>query len=203
MNRDERRAQVLEAAKNVFAAKGYYGATMNEIAKTACVNKPSLYQIFSSKREVYLALFDVHLKVLTHLVTEALSSTTDNRERIRALILGFYRFVDSNDGAYRLLFESGLTNDPVLSARLETFNSAFAGAIERTIAEDGQLATLESRLLSRGLTGLTQMSAGYWIRARGSLDIEGATDLIYRLALLGISRFPEQTSLLEPKQDIP
>lgn len=133
MNRDERRAQVLEAATNVFAAKGYYDATMNEIAKTACVDKPSLYQIFSSKREVYLALLDVHLKVLTHLVTEALSSATDNRERIRALIRGLYRFVDSSDGAYRLVFEPGLANDPVLSARLETFNSAFAGAIERTI----------------------------------------------------------------------
>ena len=59
--RDERRAQLLAAAQEVFVANGYHGAAMDEIAETARVSKPVLYQHFPSKRELYLALLDSHL----------------------------------------------------------------------------------------------------------------------------------------------
>ena len=42
-------------------ANGYHGAAMDEIAETAHVSKPVLYQHFPSKRELYLALLDSHL----------------------------------------------------------------------------------------------------------------------------------------------
>ena len=59
--RDERRAQLLAAAQEVFVANGYHGAAMDEIAETAHVSKPVLYQHVPSKRELYLALLDSHL----------------------------------------------------------------------------------------------------------------------------------------------
>ena len=55
----------LSAALEVFVANGYHGAAMDEIAETAQVSKPVLYQHFPSKRELYLALLDSHLAVLT------------------------------------------------------------------------------------------------------------------------------------------
>jgi hypothetical protein len=105
----------------------------------------------------------------------------------------FYRFIDSDDQAHRLVFDSGLINDAGVRSRLETFNQVFAGALARTISEDTKLPLIEAELLARGLAGLAQVSAGYWLETKGSLDLNTASDLIYRLAWRGISRFPRET----------
>jgi AcrR family transcriptional regulator len=191
--RDERRAELLAAAQEVFVANGYHGAAMDEIAETAHVSKPVLYQHFPSKRELYLALLDSHLTSLTELMLGALSSTTDNDERVQAVMRAYYRFIASDDQAHRLVFESDLINDPDVSSRLETFNKTFADAVARVIAEDTKLPPMEAQLLGRGLAGMAQVSARYWLETDGNLDLDVASDLIYRLAWRGISRFPKET----------
>ncbi len=191
--RDERRAQLLAAAQEVFVAHGYHGAAMDEIADTARVSKPVLYQHFPSKRELYLALLDSHLTALTELLLGSLSSTTDNKERVHAVMRAYFQFISNDDQAHRLVFESGLVNDPEVSARLETFNKTFADAVARVIAEDTKLPRLEAQLLGRGLAGMAQVSARYWLETDGDLDLDVASDLIYRLAWRGISRFPKET----------
>ncbi|PNH84517.1 TetR/AcrR family transcriptional regulator [Arthrobacter sp. AFG20] len=191
--RDERRAQLLAAAQEVFVANGYHGAAMDEIAETAHVSKPVLYQHFPSKRELYLALLDSHLEALTELMLGAMNSTTDNKERVQAVMRAYFRFIDSDDQAHRLVFESDLINDVDVSSRLETFNKTFAEAIARIIAEDTKLPLLEAQLLGRGLAGMAQVSARYWLETDGDLDLDVASDLIYRLAWRGISRFPKET----------
>ena len=59
--RDERRAQLLVAALEVFTASGYHSAAMDEIADRAKVSKPVLYQHFPSKLDLYLAVLDLHI----------------------------------------------------------------------------------------------------------------------------------------------
>jgi AcrR family transcriptional regulator len=191
--RDERRAQLLAAAQEVFVANGYHGAAMDEIAETAHVSKPVLYQHFPSKRELYLALLDSHLSKLIDLLLGALDSTSDNDERVQAVMRAYFRFIASDDQAHRLVFESDLINDPDVSARLETFNKTFADAVARVIAEDTKLPELEAQLLGRGLAGMAQVSARYWLETDGNLDLDVASDLIYRLAWRGISRFPKES----------
>ena len=56
--RRERRAQLLDAAREVFVAQGYHAAAMDDIAEAAGVSKPVLYQHFPGKLELYLALLD-------------------------------------------------------------------------------------------------------------------------------------------------
>jgi AcrR family transcriptional regulator len=191
--RNERRAQLLAAAHEVFVANGYHGAAMDEIAETAHVSKPVLYQHFPSKRELYLALLDSHLSTLIALLLGALNSTTDNDERVQAVMRAYFRFIANDDQAHRLVFESDLINDPDVSARLESFNKTFADAVAQVIAEDTKLPELEARLLGRGLAGLAQVSARYWLETGGDLDLDVASDLIYRLAWRGISRFPKES----------
>ena len=58
MPRSARRAQLLDAALEVFVARGYHAAAMDEIADRAGVSKPVLYQHFPGKLELYLALLD-------------------------------------------------------------------------------------------------------------------------------------------------
>ncbi len=174
-------------------ANGYHGAAMDEIAETARVSKPVLYQHFPSKRELYIALLDSHLSSLIELLLGALNSTTDNKERVKAVMRAYYRFIAGDDRAHRLVFESDLVNDPDVSERLEDFNKTFANAVARVIAEDTKLPPLEAQLLGRGLAGMAQVSARYWLETGGDLDLDVASDLIYRLAWRGISRFPKET----------
>ncbi|MEC3850464.1 TetR/AcrR family transcriptional regulator [Paenarthrobacter ureafaciens] len=191
--RDERRAQLLNAALEVFVSNGFHGAAMDEIAETAHVSKPVLYQHFPSKRDLYMALLDSHLAALTELMLSALNSTTDNKERVKAVMRAYYKFIADDDQAHRLVFESDLINDPDVSSRLETFNKTFADAVAHVIAEDTKLPPLEAQLLGRGLAGMAQVSARYWLETDGNLDLDVASDLIYRLAWRGISRFPKES----------
>ncbi len=193
MPKDERRLQLLAAALEVFVNHGYHGAAMDEIAETAKVSKPVLYQHFPSKRELYLALLDSHLESLTTLLVAALNSTTDNKLRVQATMKAYFHFVAHDDQAHRLVFESDLVNDPEVAARLEKFNASYSDAIGKVIAEDTRLAPVEATLLGRTLAGMAQISARYWLEANGDLDIDVASDLVYRLAWRGISRFPKES----------
>ena len=70
--RDERRAQLLVAALEVFTAAGYHSAAMDEIADRAKVSKPVLYQHFPSKLELYLAVLDLHIDSLVFAIQKQL-----------------------------------------------------------------------------------------------------------------------------------
>ena len=192
LSRDERRAQLLGAALEVFVINGYHGAAMDEIAEAAKVSKPVLYQHFPSKRELYVALLENHLAALELMLLTALNSTTDNKLRVQATMKAYFQFVANDDQAYRLVFESDLVNDHDVSLRLEKFNSGFADALGAVIAEDTLLDPLAATLLGRALAGMAQVSARYWLEANGDLDLEVASDLVYRLAWRGISRFPKE-----------
>ena len=72
--RDERRAQLLTAALEVFTAAGYHAAAMDEIADRAGVSKPVLYQHFPSKLDLYLAVLDLHVDSLVYTIQRAIAS---------------------------------------------------------------------------------------------------------------------------------
>src|SRR5262250_2344304 len=121
-----RRRQLLGAAREVFVAQGYHAAAMDEIAERAGVSKPVLYQHFPGKLDLYLALLDDSAEALIRTMREALSSTTDNKQRVPATFKAFYDFVAGADEAFRLVFESDLSNEPAVKGRLEKAMSGCA-----------------------------------------------------------------------------
>src|SRR6476620_10692672 len=84
--RDERRGQLLAAASEVFVDRGYHAAGMDEIADRAGVSKPVLYQHFTSKLGLYLAVLQRHADNLVSGVFLAQPATTENRQRLRAAV---------------------------------------------------------------------------------------------------------------------
>lgn len=165
---------------------------MDEIADAAQVSKPVLYQHFPGKRELYLALLDGHLTAMTELLMAALQSTEDNKQRVHAAVRAYFEFIAQDSRAHRLVFESDLSNDPDVSARLDNFNARIADAVAMVIAEDTRLSHLEATLLGHSLAGMAQVGARYWLDTDGSLDIDDASELIYRLAWRGVSRLPKE-----------
>jgi len=185
-----RRRQLLDAAMEVFVARGYHAAAMDEIAERAGVSKPVLYQHFPGKQDLYLALLDESVGRLVEAVTGAIRSTTDNRQRVNATFAAYFEYVAEHSGTFKLVFESDFNNEPAVSARLDAANRECADLISQVIREDAGVADDEAYLLSIGLLGMAQVSARYWLSTLGSIPKETAEQLVARLAWRGISGWP-------------
>jgi AcrR family transcriptional regulator len=194
--RSARRKQLLAAAQEVFVANGYHAAAMDDIAERAGVSKPVLYQHFPSKLDLYLALLDQHVAVLGERVRSALTSTTDNKERVTACIAAYFEFVDDPGGAFRLVFESDLRNEPAVRELVDRSLQLSVEALSDTIARDTGLPRDEAELLSCGLAGLAEISARWWLTSDtgepdgARLPKERAVALLAALAWRGIGGYP-------------
>jgi AcrR family transcriptional regulator len=188
--RPARRRQLLGAAQEVFVAQGYHAAAMDEIAERAGVSKPVLYQHFPGKLDLYLALLDESADELVGIVREALSSTTDNKQRVPATFQAFFDFVSSSGEAFRLVFESDLSNEPAVRERLDRTMRDCAEMISQFISEDAGLQDDEARLLGMALVGMAQVSSRYWLSTDKAIPKDAAEQLLARLAWRGISGWP-------------
>jgi AcrR family transcriptional regulator len=188
--RQARRKQLLGAARQVFVARGYHAAAMDEIAERAGVSKPVLYQHFPGKLELYLALLDESVAELTEAVSAALESTTHNRERVPATFRAFFDFVSGAGEDFRLIFESDLGNDPAVRARLNRTMSECAAMIAEFIRADAGVSHEEADLLGMALVGMAQVASRYWLSTDRTISQEKAEDLLARLAWRGISGWP-------------
>ena len=188
--REERRASLLEAANDVFTSRGYHAAAMDDIAETAGVSKPVLYQHFSSKLDLYLALLDASCDRLVEIVRAALDSTDRNADRVAVTMEAFYEFVSSASGEFRFVFESDLTGDDRVQRRLWQVNNEIADLMAEVIAADTALRPDQAKLLAISLVGVAQVSARYWVSGGTSIPLAETKALVSRLAWRGIRGFP-------------
>jgi len=190
MPRKARRAQLLSSALEVFVAQGYHAAAMDDIAERAGVSKPVLYQHFPGKLDLYLALLDVSCDTIIENCRLALDSTDDNKQRVAAAMAVFYDYVAGENGAFRLVFESDLTNDRAVRDHVERVTTECAAMIAAVIHEDTGLPDEASRLLAVSLVGMAQVSARYWLAEDHEMSREDAVALIAGLAWRGIRGYP-------------
>ncbi|WP_030545014.1 TetR/AcrR family transcriptional regulator [Streptomyces albus] len=188
--RRARRNQLLGAAQEVFVAQGYHAAAMDDIAERAGVSKPVLYQHFPGKLDLYLALLDQHCDALMDAVRAALASTSDNKLRVEATIDAYFAYVENKGGAFRLVFESDLTNEPAVAERVERVSLESAKAVSEVIAEDTDLPPEEAMLLAVGMCGMAQITARYWLSSGQQVPRDAAAKLISSLSWRGIAGFP-------------
>lgn len=186
----ERRAQLLEAALEVFSADGYHVAAMDQIAERAGVTKPVLYQHFPSKLDLYLALLDAAIADLLTATNAAIASTTDNKQRVRATLDAYFAFVDARRSGFRLVFESDLMNEAAVRERVERAEFAIAESIAQVIAADTGLREDQALLLGSGLQGTMEISARRWVRDPGAITRDEAAGLVANLCWRGIGGFP-------------
>src|SRR6202044_590065 len=107
-----RRRQLLDAAMEVFVARGYHAAAMDEIAERAGVSKPVLYQHFPGKQELYLALLDESVGRLIEAVAAAIHSTSENRQRVNATFAAYFGYVAEHSGTFKLVLGPGFKTAP-------------------------------------------------------------------------------------------
>lgn len=188
--RDERRAQLLAAALEVFTSAGYHSAAMDEIAERAGVSKPVLYQHFPSKLDLYLAVLDTHIDSLVFAIQKAIQSTPDNSERVQATIEAYFDFIEAEGEAFRLLFESDMNVEPAVRERLNRMTYDCAAAVSAVISLDTGLPQEAAMLLGVGLIGSAQVTARHWLERDSKLSRQQAQTLVTNIIWRGISGFP-------------
>ncbi len=192
MPRDERRAQLLAAATDVFVNNGYHATVMDDIAERAGVSKPVLYQHFPGKLELYLALLERHTDKLVRRVLAAIEETHDNRQRVRNAVGAYFDFVDGDGAAFRLVFESDLRNQPAVQAIVEQANTVCVEAIAQAVVADAGLDADRARRGAVGVVGVSEHSARHWLTHRHEVPKEEAVALTATLAWKGLAGFPLQ-----------
>jgi AcrR family transcriptional regulator len=192
MTRSARRAQLLEAAREVFGTRGYHAAAMDEIAERAGVSKPVLYQHFPGKLDLYRALVQGAADDMVRTVRAAIRSTTDNKARVQATIQAYFDVVSSRDGAMRLVFETDTRATPEIAGLVDRATSDCIDAVTEAVTTDAGLSPERARLLAVGLVGLSTTAARYWLDAGLQPPREDAITLMSQLAWRGIGGFPRQ-----------
>ncbi|BBY65454.1 TetR/AcrR family transcriptional regulator [Mycolicibacterium helvum] len=188
--RDERRGQLLAAASEIFVDRGYHAAGMDEIADRAGVSKPVLYQHFSSKLELYLAVLNRHVENLVSGVRQALRTTTDNRQRLRAAVQAFFDFIEHDGQGYRLIFENDYITEPQVAVQVKVATESCTDAVFDLISRDSGLDPHRARMIAVGLVAISVDSARYWLNADRPVTKEAAVDGTVQFAWGGLSHVP-------------
>jgi AcrR family transcriptional regulator len=194
MTRDARRAQVLLVARELFAGEGFHHVSMDDIAERAQVSKPVLYRHFPSKLDLYLAVVQEQGVELLRAVDRALEPIEqgpvhqgDGRQVVRALVQAYFDFVEVAGESSSLLFESDVTHDAAVRARVEQAGAEAARGIARVLGEVTGLPGDHTALLAAALVGMAQTGATSRFRGDGSVGVDDAVDLVARLAWQGVA----------------
>ena len=165
--RAERERQILSEAVTEFAARGYAGASMVDIARRAGISKPLIYQYFGSKDALYLAcLHDVSGALLDRLEEAELDVDDSVASRIHPL-RAVFEALEPQRVAWRMLF------DPSMPARGEIADAAARyRARTEAIAASGSARFLLARgidsekdatALSRVWMGVVNSLVEWWL----------------------------------------
>ena len=102
MTGSERRHQLIDIARSLFAERGYEGTSIEEIALRANVSKPVVYEHFGGKEGLYAVVVDREMSALLDGIT---SSLTNNRSRVRVerVALALLTYVEERTDGFRIM----------------------------------------------------------------------------------------------------
>jgi AcrR family transcriptional regulator len=112
----EARREVIEsAATEVFAERGYHGASIDEIARRSGVSPPIVYDHFDSKLDLHRWLLERHFADLRRIWREHFPGDDPPEERMARAVEAWFTYVQTHPYAWRMLFRE-TTGDPEVQA---------------------------------------------------------------------------------------
>ncbi len=136
MSKERRREDLLEAARKVFAEKGFHEAKVGDIAAAASVAKGTVYLYFPDKRSIFAELID-HLFVRLSAAILRVDTEADVAAQIKHNIRAILSVLVDDPYTMRMLFDHAAAVDPAFSAKIDSFYTG----VKRLLGEsllDGQ-----------------------------------------------------------------
>lgn len=196
MTGSQRRAQLVDVARSLFAEKGFEQTSVEEIAARAEVSKPVVYEHFGGKEGIYAVVVDREVNQLTGALTAALEEGGHPKVLLERTAMALLVYIENNEDGFRIL----VRDSPVAQAT-GTFSSLIgdvATQVEHLLADQFTLRGLNQQMASmysQMLVGMTALTGQWWLDARSPSRDEVAAHLV-NLAwngLVGLGRDPRLT----------
>lgn len=193
MTGKQRREQLLEIGRTVFAERGYDGTSVEEIAERAGVSKPVVYEHFGGKEGLYAVVVDREMQLLLDMVTGALTGG-HSRELLEQAAFALMDYIDTSTDGFRIL-----VRDSPVAQSTGTFASLIsdiATQVEDILGLEFKARGFDARLApmySQMLVGMVALTGQWWLEVRKPDKAEVAAHLV-NLAwhgLEGMERHPK------------
>jgi len=189
----DRRAQLVEVGRAVFAKRGYEATSVEEIASRAHVSKPIVYEHFGGKEGLYAVIVDREMEYVVRRITEAISTGTP-RERIEQATLAFLTYVrDQPDGFAILAQDAPLTSN---SGGMASLLNDVAERVGDVFAASFKAAGFDPKtapIYAHALVGMVTFVGRWWTETRKP-SIEEVANHISALAWMGLRHLPRRPS---------
>ena len=178
---------MLATAHALFAERGYAAVTMDEVAAEVGVTKPLLYTYFGNKDRLYLACMrpagDALMQTVLEAVVTAIAQTSTAPDALRSGIHAFFRFIDADRSAWRVLFDETLPAGGEVARGVLEYRERLEGLVTAALLDQipagrgGRRARAEVAALSAALLGAAEALGRWWLRT-GAIGADEAAELL-------------------------
>jgi AcrR family transcriptional regulator len=190
---EERRTQILRAALTCFARKGYHHTTMDDIVRKAGLSKGGLYWHFSSKKELFLALFDSLISGTEAILTASLASQASAKEKLRAMLDMFTAMgtMDEFQEVMPLMIDVWAQNwqDPEVNEAAVAIYNRFRGPMMQLIEEgiaSGEFKPVNAKALTSILFATYDGLIVQWMIDRSMVDWAAVNETMMNTLVAGL-----------------
>jgi AcrR family transcriptional regulator len=187
----ERRRQILDAAKHVFADAGYHGASINAIIERANIARGTFYLYFESKSAVFSSILDqamADLRQHMHRI-EVDNPQISPQLQLRMQVIDALEYVVQDRPLAMLLLSAGHTPDAEAAERLDQFFGEIRDLLRRAF-ESGQeiklLRKVQPVLLAAAMLGMIRGVVEMIITQPDAPKVEQVVDELLTVALRGV-----------------
>lgn len=162
----ERREQLIEIARPLFAERGFDATSVEEIAASAKVSKPVVYEHFGGKEGLYAVVVDREVNALLTSMRTALTAGT-SRELLEQAALALLEYIETHPDGFQIL-----VRDTPIGSVTGSFQSIIgdtAARVEGILAEVFKRQGLEPRtapMYAQMLVGMVASLGQWWLDAR-------------------------------------
>ncbi|MBK7540127.1 MAG: TetR/AcrR family transcriptional regulator [Myxococcales bacterium] len=187
----ERRRQILEAAKHVFAEAGYHGASINAIIERAQIARGTFYLYFQSKAAVFDSILDQAMANLRALIRRIEWRTPARRRRrcSSEQVVATLGYVVRDRALATLLCRPRRRRRPRAAERLNQFYDEVRRLIERALEQGtapGPGAQVPAEPGGRALLGMVRGVIEVMMRGSEPLSVDEVVSEVIAVGLRGV-----------------
>jgi AcrR family transcriptional regulator len=162
MTGQERRAQLLDIARSVFASVGYEAASIEEISKRAKITKPVVYEHFAGKEGLYAVVVDREVRHMVESITAALEGDHP-RLLLEQAALALLTYIEEEPDGFKVL----LRDSPVAGGQgsLASVIGDIADQVEHIFTNEFKMRGYDPKqapIYSRALVGMVVLVGEWW-----------------------------------------
>jgi len=188
-----RRAEILEQAEKIFAAKGFYNTTVAEIAAASGFAVGTIYLFFESKEQLYTAMLTEKLNMMYEGIRKAVGQEAGVFRKIEVLTASNFQFIESN-AEFCSIFVRGdhlslSEGSEALRERMIRDYADHVSFLEEVIREGirtGDLKKMDPRMMAAALLGIINSCSFKWLTVAKEGSLETKVPFVLDIFLEGV-----------------